>query len=171
MIRRLLTAFAALCVAIAPGAQAEAQLIVHDPINGVTLIDQKINQMKQIANQIQQLRNELRNLTPYSTSWSDVIAQVAALRAKIVRSAPTIDNANAQLAQMSDELSTLHELQAMSNGSQGALQVSQTTNSLLATLITQVQKQRALTINAIEEEEQNRKDAYAALYGPSRLPK
>ena len=171
MKRHVLTALATLGIVIAPAAQAKAQWVVHDPINGVTLVDQKINKMRQIANQIQQLQNELKNLTPYSTNWSSVIAQVAALRAQIARNAPTIDNANAQLAQMSSELATLQQLQAMSNGSQGSLQVAQTTNSLLATLITQVQKQRALTINAIQEEEQNRRDAYAALYGPSQLPK
>jgi len=171
MTRTFFLVVAALCFVAVLVARSEAQWVVHDPINGVTLIDQKINQMRQIANQIQQLQNELKNLTPYSTNWSSVIAQVAALRAQIARNAPTIDNANAQLTQMSNELSTLQQLQAMSNGSQGSLQAAQTTNSLLANLITQVQKQRALTINAIQEEEQNKRDAYHAVYGPSQLAK
>jgi conjugal transfer/entry exclusion protein len=149
----------------------QAQWIVHDPVNGVTLADQKITQMRQLATQVQQLQNELRNLTPYSTNWSSVIAEVAALRAQIARNSPTIDNANAQLAQMGGELSTLQQLQAMSNNARGSMQVAQTTNSLIANVITQMQKQRALTLNAIREEEQNRRDAYAALYGPSQLPK
>jgi len=150
---------------------AEAQWVVHDPINGVTLIDQKLNQMRQIANEVQQLQYQLRNLTPYSTNWSSLVSQITALRAQIIRNAPTVDNANAQLSQMSNELATLQQLQSLSNNSQGSMQVAQTTNTLVATLIGQVQKQRALTINAIREEEQNKAAAYAALYGPSQLKK
>jgi len=172
MIRRLkdLLAILSFLAASAPHL-AQAQWVVHDPINGVTLIDQKLNQLKQIANEVQQVKYELRNLTPYNTHWSSLLSQVSALRAQIARNAPTIDNANAQLAQMGGELTTLGQLQALSNNAQGSMQVAQTTNSLVATLISQVQKQRALTLNAIREEEQNKRDAYAALYGPSQLNK
>ena len=169
--RFLLTlAFLGYLAASAPRL-AQAQWVVHDPINGVTLIDQKLNQLKQIANEVQQIKYELRNLTPYTTDWSSVLAQGSALRTQIARNAPTINNANAQLAQMGGELTTLGQLQALSNNSQGTMQVAQTGNSLLATLISQVQKQRALTINAIQEEERNKTAAYAALYGPSQLTK
>jgi conjugal transfer/entry exclusion protein len=163
----------ALLILLAPSVPkaADAQWVVHDPINGVTLIDQKLNQMRQIANEVQQLQYQLRNLTPYSTNWSSLVSQITALRAQIIRNAPTVDNANAQLSQMSNELSTLQQLQSLSNNSQGSMQVAQTTNTLVATLIGQVQKQRALTINAIREEEQNKAAAYAALYGPSQLKK
>lgn len=163
----------ALLILLAPSVPnaADAQWVVHDPINGVTLIDQKLNQMRQIANEVQQLQYQLRNLTPYSTNWSSLVSQITALRAQIIRNAPTVDNANAQLSQMSNELATLQQLQSLSNNSQGSMQVAQTTNTLVATLIGQVQKQRALTINAIREEEQNKAAAYAALYGPSQLKK
>jgi conjugal transfer/entry exclusion protein len=169
MKRHLLPAVAALCLGVVLSARGEAQVVVHDPLNGVTLVDQKINQMKQIANQVQQLQNELRNLTVYSTDWSSIVAQVAGLRAQIVRHSRTIDSANTQLTEMGDELSTLAQLQSMSNNARGSMQVGQTTNSLIANLIAQMQKQRTLTLNAIREEEENKKDAYAALYGPSQL--
>jgi conjugal transfer/entry exclusion protein len=168
---RLLPALGALCIVAAGGVRANAQWVVHDPVNGVTLVDQKLTQMRQLATQVQQLQNELRNLTPYSTDWSSIMAQVTALRAQIARNAPTIDNANTQLAQMGAELSTLQQLQAMSNNARGSMQATQTTNSLLATLIGQIQKQRALTLNSIREEEQDKRDAYAAIYGPSQLAK
>ena len=170
MKNRIALALLFLLAATVPNA-AEAQWVVHDPINGVTLIDQKLNQMRQIANEVQQLQYQLRNLTPYSTNWSSLVSQITALRAQIIRNAPTVDNANAQLSQMGNELSTLQQLQSLSNNSQGSMQVAQTTNTLVATLIGQVQKQRALTINAIREEEQNKAAAYAALYGPSQLKK
>ncbi len=168
---RLLPALGALCLFAASGVGSNAQWVVHDPVNGVTLVDQKLTQMRQLATQVQQLQNELRNLTPYSTDWSSIMAQVTALRAQIARNAPTIDNANTQLAQMGAELSTLQQLQAMSNNARGSMQATQTTNSLLATLIGQIQKQRALTLNSIREEEQDKRDAYAAIYGPSQLAK
>ena len=171
MKRNPLTAFAALCLVAALGARVQAQWVVHDPVNGVTLVDQKLNQLKQIANQVKQLEYALRNLKPYSADWSSLMAQVAALRAQVTRNRPTIDNANAQLSQMSDELATLQQLQSMSNNAQGSLQAAQTTNSLIANLIGQMQKQRALTLSSIREEEQNKRDAYAALYGPSQLTK
>jgi conjugal transfer/entry exclusion protein len=150
---------------------AHAQFVVHDPVNGVILIDQKLNQLTQIKNQVQQLQYQLQNLKPYSTDWSGLLNQVEALRAQIAANAPTIVNANAQLAQMHNEIATLQQLQAMSNGAQGSMQVAQTTNSLIATVVGQMQKQRALTINAIQEEERNKAAAYAALYGPSQMSK
>jgi conjugal transfer/entry exclusion protein len=171
MKRHLLPVLTALCLGIAFGARGEAQVVVHDPLNGVTLVDQKINQMKQIANQVKQLQNELRNLTTYSTDWSSIMAQVAGLRAQVARHSRTIDSANTQLAEMGDELSTLAQLQSLSNNARGSMQVGQTTNSLIANLIAQMQKQRSLALNAIREEEENKKDAYAALYGPSQLAK
>ncbi|MGP6191595.1 MAG: hypothetical protein ACLPSH_16330 [Vulcanimicrobiaceae bacterium] len=172
MKHRSLLGLALVCILFASTQNtAEAQWLVHDPINNVTLIDQKLNQMKQIANEVQQIQYQLRNLTPYSTNWSSLLSEVTALRAQILRNAPTIDNANAQLSQMTNEVATLQQLQSMSNGSQGSMQVAQTTNSLVATLIGQVQKQRALTISTIREEEQNKAAAYAALYGPSQLAK
>ena len=150
-------------------AQFVGPLPVHDPINGITLIDQKINQMTQIKNQIQQLQYQLQNLKAYTTNWSSMLSQVQTLRAQVAANAPIIDNANSQLAQMNSEILELQRLESMSNNAQGAMQVGQTTNSLIATVVSQMQKQRALTINAIQEEERNKAAAYAALYGPSQL--
>jgi conjugal transfer/entry exclusion protein len=150
-------------------AQFVGPVVVHDPINAVTLIDQKINQMTQIKNQIQQLQYELANLKRYSTDWSGVLGQVESLRAQVAANAPTVVNANSQLAQMRTEISELQQLESMSNSAQGSMQVSQTTNSLIAAVVSQMQKQRALTINAIQEEERNKEAAYAAMYGPSML--
>ena len=150
-------------------AQVVGPVVVHDPINGITLIDQKLNQMTQIKHEIQQLQYQLQNLKAYTTNWSGMLGEVQALRTQVAANAPTIATANSQLAQMNNEISELQQLQAMSNGAQGAMQVGQTTNSLIATLVSQMQKQRALTINAIQEEERNKQAAYAALYGPSQL--
>ena len=112
-----------------------------------------------------------RRIAERFARWIDagLLGEVQALRTQVAANAPTIANANSQLAQMNNEISELQRLQAMSNGAQGAMQVGQTTNSLIATLVSQMQKQRALTINAIQEDERNKAAAYAAMYGPSQL--
>jgi conjugal transfer/entry exclusion protein len=150
-------------------AQVVGPVVVHDPLNGVTLIDQKLNQMTQIKNEIQQLQYQLQNLKAYTTNWSGMLGEVQALRTQVAANAPTIANANSQLSQMNSEISELQQLESMSNNAKGAVEVGQTTNSLIATVASQLQKQRALTINAIQEDERNKAAAYAAMYGPSQL--
>jgi conjugal transfer/entry exclusion protein len=175
-LRIVVRVLSMLCLAaglstVTANAQLVGPIPVHDPINGITLIDQKLNQLTQIKNQLQQLRYELQNLKQYSLDWSGILSQVESIRSQVAANAPTIANANTQLGQMRNEILELQQLEAMSNSAQGSMQLGQTTNSLVAALIVQVQKQRALTINSIQQEQRDRAAAFAILYGPSQLAK
>jgi conjugal transfer/entry exclusion protein len=145
---------------------ASAQFIVNDPQNGLVLIAQRINQLQQIQNQVQQLEYQLRNLRTYSQNWQQMRQEVNAIRSMIANSASKATVATQQLAQMDSELATLEQLQQMSNGAQGQLQATQTTNMLVAQLASQIQKQRAMTAVAALEEQKHYDEAYRQLYPP-----
>jgi conjugal transfer/entry exclusion protein len=143
---------------------AFAQFIVNDPQNGFVLIAQRLNQLRQIQNQVQQLEYQLRNLRAYSQNWQQMRQEVNAIRSVIANSGSRATVATQQLAQMDSELATIAQLQQMSNGAQGQLQATQTTNMLVAQLVSQIQKQRAMTAVAALEEQKRYDEAYRQLY-------
>jgi|GEM_PF-2619896 len=149
---------------------ADAQWIVNDPQNALILVAQRLNQLKQIENQITSLEYQLRNLRAYAQNWQQIRSELDVLRAAIAQSRPKLATANAQLAQMDSELSTLDALQTMSNGAQGQLQATQTTNMLVAQLVAQLQKQRTMTAATVLDEQRNYDEAYRLLYPAGKSP-
>jgi conjugal transfer/entry exclusion protein len=141
-----------------------AQFIVNDPQNGLVLIAQRLNQLRQIQNQVQQMEYQLRNLRSYSQNWQQMRQEVNAIRSAVANSSSKATIATQQLAQMDSELATIEQLQQMSNGAQGQLQATQTTNMLVAQLLSQIQKQRAMTAVAALEEQKQYDEAYRQLY-------
>ncbi len=147
-------------------APASAQFVVNDPQNGLILISQRLNQLTQIQNQITSLEYQVRNLRAYSQNWGQISSDILALRNLIAKNPSRVSDAQAQLSQLTSELGTLGQLQAMSNGAQGQLQATQATNMLVAQLVAQLQKQRAMTAVAALEEAQNYQNAYQQLFAP-----
>jgi type IV secretion system protein VirB4 len=143
---------------------ASAQWVVNDPQNALILISQRLNQLKQIDNEVKTLEYQLRNLRSYAQNWQQIRGEITTLRAAITQSRSKVADAKEQLAQMDSELATVDALQQMSNGAQGQLQATQTTNMLVAQLVSQLQKQRAMTAVAALDEQRNYDEAYRQLY-------
>ncbi len=131
---------------------AAAQFWVHDPANAVILLDQKLNQAKQIQHQVVQIENQLRNLRSYTYDWSSIAAELRTLRATLSSPTAKVDNAKAQIQQMNGELGTLAQIQARNNAAQGQLQATQTQTALITQMVGQLQKQRQLNLAAILQE-------------------
>ena len=152
-----LTTFCALSIAMT-SPPASAQVIgggiVHDPLNAVILVEQKLNQATQIQRQVDQINNQLRNLRSYTFDWSSIAK---------------VDNAKLQIQQMNGELTTLAQIQASSNNAQGQLQATQTQTALVAQLVGQVQKQRQLNLAAIMQEAAELKQFKAMGYQSSSV--
>ena len=167
-----LTTFCALSIAMT-SPPASAQVIgggiVHDPLNAVILVEQKLNQATQIQRQVDQINNQLRNLRSYTFDWSSIATELRTLR--ITLSSPTakVDNANLQIKQLNGELTTLAQIQASSNGAQGQLQATQTQTALVAQLVGQVQKQRQLNLATIMQEAAELKQFKAMGYQSSSV--
>jgi conjugal transfer/entry exclusion protein len=158
---RLITLFSTAAGLWLLATPAPAQFVVNDPQNGLVLISQRLNQLTQIQNQVTSLEYQVRNLRAYSQNWGQISSEILALRNLIARNPSKVNDAQAQLSQLTSELGTLGQLQAMSNGAQGQLQATQATNMLVAQLVAQLQKQRAM---AALEEAQNYQNAYQRLF-------
>ncbi len=177
--RRLITTVAALAAIAAAGPQpARAQFvtIVHDPVNAVHLIVQVRNQLNQISQLANQIQNERANLQNFNTRglWTRLQQRLVNLQAQI-QSAQKTDQitggvADAQMAQMNQEMATLQQLERLANGSGGNLQAQQAQARLQAEMIAQLQEQRQLTIAQLKQAQIEADQAMKRLHAPSQDP-
>jgi len=149
---------------------ASAQLgIVHDPVNGAILIEQRVNQMHQIKYQLDSISYQVRNLHPYSLDWSQIATELHVLQRVVNTNTSKVDSAQIQSSQIDAELQTLAKIQAMSQNAAGSLQATQAQTTLIAMLTSQVAKQRELTLSAINQDRVELKRAQAVAASKSSL--
>ncbi len=148
---------------------------IGNQIHFVTMVSQ---QAQQITHQVQQLEHlaaqvqaAKANLADYRGSglWTKISSRLQNLAASVAaaKDAHTITPsvANAQIAQMNSEQTTLTALQALANGSQGALQAQSAQSRLLSEMITQLQEQRQLSLAQIKQDELGRQNSLRYLHG------
>jgi len=143
--------------------------IVHDPVNGAVLIEQRVNQMTQIKRQLDSISYQVQNLRRYSLDWSQIAADLRALQRVVNTNTSKVDSAQVQSSQIGAELQTLAQLQNMSQNAQGSLQATQAQTTLIAMLASQVAKQRELTLAAINQDRVELQHAQALSAGKSSL--
>lgn len=173
IVRHLqLIAALGICAPFILARPASAQFVggvVHDPLNGAILIEQRVNQMTQIKHQLDSLTYQLQNLQRYPLDWSQISNELRALQRVIGTNTSKIDSAQVQAAQISSELQTLSQIQNMSQNAQGALQAAQAQTTLIAMLASQVAKQRELTLASINQDQIELQRAQAIAAGKSSL--
>jgi hypothetical protein len=151
---------------------ASAQLlggIVHDPINGAVLIEQRVNQMTQLKQQLDSISYQVQNLRRYSLNWSEIANELQALQRVVNSNTAKVDSAQIQSSEIGAELQTLAQLQSMSQNAQGSLQATQAQTTLMAMLTSQVAKQRELTLAAIYQDRLELQHAQDVAAGASSL--
>jgi len=161
-----------ICTPLVQTEPASAQFVggvVHDPLNGAILIEQRLNQMTQIQHQLDSIHYQLQNLQRYPLDWSQINNELQALQRVIGTNTSRVDSAQVQAAQISGELQTLSRIQGMSQNAQGALQATQAQTTLIAMLASQVAKQRQLTLASINQDKVELQHAQAVAAGQSSL--
>lgn len=157
-------------------AQVTPPVLVHDPLNAVHLITSVAHQITQITNQATQIEQAATNLRSYANagSWADLATRLTNLQTVIQNAAAqhriSGSVADAQIAQMSKEITTLDTLERLANGSSGALQAQSASARLQAELVSQLQEQRQLTLSQIKQQQLAEDEALKRYHGHSTPP-
>ncbi len=157
---------AMMATAVVGPASAQFGGIVHDPLN-------EIHFLAQVANQVRQINYDIANLKSYSGGWSNIRTRLVDLRQMVARwNAQTSISgsvADVQLQHLDSELSTISQLQQLSDSAQGRMQAMQAQTRLQAELLSQLHEQRQLTLAQIKQDQLEREDALRRFHqlGPS----
>jgi predicted methyltransferase len=157
-------------------ASAQFAGIVHDPLNEVHFIAQIENQINQISQVATQIQNQRTNLQTYSGSglWTRLQQRLVSLQAQIANARKTDQItggvADAQMAQMNQEMATLNNLENLANGSVGNVQAQQAQARLQSEMIAQLQEQRQLTLAQLKQAQIEADQAMQRYHGAAQDP-
>jgi type IV secretion system protein TrbJ len=150
--------------------------VVHDPLNAVHFLTQIQNQINQINQLTTQINNERQNLQTYSSRglWTQLQQRLVNLRSQIqnaVNSAQIAGGvADAQIAQMNQEIGTVQSLENLANNSTGNLAAQQASARLQSELISQIAEERQLTLAQVKQVQLEEQEALQRYHNKAQNP-
>jgi len=178
--RTVIAGIALVLVCAAPATALLPFSIVKDPWNEVILLKQLAQLKQQLQDarlQLQIAEDNIRKIGP--GGWGSTAQDVAALNANLSsvgRAVSSSDPKNlealtaaTQLQQINGEITDLRYDQALSDGSVGQMQATESGNRLQSLAIGQMQKQRQLLLSNTVQTEADEQQATVELSGPSAL--
>jgi hypothetical protein len=128
----------------------DAQMVVHDPLNGVQLAVQVQKTVTLIENDIKIAQAAQQNLTRSKTAWTDIQTRLLNLQ---VMATSGIKNrnfsaaaANAQISQIGTEFATMTKWQNAAKNATGNMQAQGASAGLQSEIATQIAELRQLTL-------------------------
>jgi hypothetical protein len=150
----------------------DAQVVVHDPLNGVQLATQVEKSVQIIQNDIKIAQAAQQNLTRPQTAWTDIQARLLNLQAMAASGRKTGNfsaaAANAQISQIGTEFADMTKWQNAAKNATGSLQAQGANAGLQSEIATQIAELRQLTLAEKMDEQAALQRYHAPATDPSK---